>query len=132
MKKRWIIGVILVGMAVAELPLAAHHAFDAEYDRQKQRDFKGMVTKVEWTNPHAKFYVDVKETSGKVTNWEFELGSPNGLMRQGWSRYSLKKGDQVIVHANLAKDGSNLANARTVILADGHKMFAGSSADSSF
>jgi hypothetical protein len=107
----------------------AHHSFDAEYDRTKQRDFEGKVTKVEWMNPHARFYVDVKEADGSVKNWEFELGSPNGLMRRGWTRNSLKAGDEIMVNGNLAKDGSNLANARTVKLANGKSVFAGSSAD---
>ena len=75
---------------------------------------KGTVTKVEWMNPHARFYVDVKDDGGKVTNWEFELGSPNGLMRQGWTRNSLKIGDVVQVSGSRAKDGSNLVNASNV------------------
>ena len=86
----------------------------------------GVVTKVEWTNPHARFYVDVKDDNGKVTNWNFELGSPNVLIRQGWRRTSLKEGDRVTVDGYLAKDGSNFANARSVILSDGRKVFAGS------
>ena len=122
-----IIGLLTVG-AMA-LPLAAHHSFDAEYDRNKQRDFEGTVTKVEWMNPHARFYVDVKEPDGKIVNWEFELGSPNGLMRSGWKRDSLKKGDVIKLQGNLAKDGSNLANARNITLADGRRVLAGSSAD---
>ena len=84
---------------------------------------------MEWMNPHARFYVDVKDESGKVTNWELELGSPNGLMRRGWTRNSLKPGDSVIVEGYLAKDGSSLANARQITLADGRKVFAGSSDD---
>ena len=115
-------------MAVA-VPTFAHHAFDAEYDRSKQREFKGTVTKVEWLNPHAHVYVDVIEPSGRVVNWSFELGSPNGLMRAGWTRFSLKKGDIVTVTGNLAKDGSNLANARNITFADGRRVLTGSSAD---
>jgi hypothetical protein len=79
-------------------------------------------------NPHARFYVDIVE-NGKTTNWEFELGSPNGLMRQGWTRNSMKIGDEVKVQGNLAKDGSNLANARFVTLGDGRRLFAGSTTD---
>ena len=123
-----VLGAATLAAALA-LPALAHHSFDAEYDRTKQRDFKGTITKVEWMNPHARFYVDVSGADGRVTNWEFELGSPNGLMRRGWTRQSLKKGDSVTVMANLAKDGSNLANARTVTMADGKQVFAGSSAD---
>ena len=121
------IAVLLVGAGLlASVPAFAHHSFAAEYDRAKPVTLTGSVTKVEWMNPHARFYVDVKDDSGKVTNWEFELGSPNGLMRQGWTRNSLKEGDVVTVEGSLAKDGSNLANARTVKLADGRKVFAGS------
>jgi Family of unknown function (DUF6152) len=121
------LAVLLVGVGLlASMPVFAHHSFAAEYDRAKSVTLTGSVTKVEWMNPHARFYVDVKDDSGKVTNWEFELGSPNGLMRQGWTRNSLKEGDVVTIEGSLAKDGSNLANARTVKLADGRKVFAGS------
>jgi hypothetical protein len=118
-----------LGLLVAALPAFAHHSFQAEYDADKPVTLKGTVTKVEWTNPHARFYVDVKDESGKVTNWNLELASPNGLMRQGWTRHSLKVGDVVTVTGAMAKDGSNMANARTVTLADGRKVFAGTSGD---
>ena len=124
---------LLCGLAVvlglAAVPALAHHSFAAEYDAAKPVNMTGTVTKVEWMNPHARFYVDVKDESGKVTNWEFELGSPNGLMRRGWTRNSLKQGDAVTVSGYAAKDGSNLGNARTVNLADGRKVFAGSTDD---
>src|SRR5262245_13049005 len=129
MKKMLKVVAAGLGLILCTVPLLAHHSFAAEYDSTKQRDFKGTVTKVEWMNPHARFYVDITEADGKVVNWEFELGSPNGLMRNGWTRNSLKKGDVVSVNGNLAKDGSNLANARTVVLGDGRRVFAGSSAD---
>jgi len=116
-------GVLGTGVALA------HHSFAAEYDSAKPVTLKGAVTKMEWMNPHARFYVDVKDEGGKVTNWEFELGSPNGLMRRGWTRNSLKPGDVIIVEGYLAKDGSKLANARNVTLTDGRKIFAGSSDD---
>jgi len=121
--------VASLGLLVAALPAFAHHSFQAEYDADKPVTLKGTVTKVEWTNPHARFYVDVKDDSGKVTNWNLELASPNGLMRQGWTRHSLKVGDVVTVTGAMAKDGSNMANARTVTLADGRKVFAGTSGD---
>ena len=129
MRTKLINYALTAAMALTGLPALAHHSFDAEYSRKDQREFTGTVTKVEWMNPHARFYVDVKEPDGKVENWEFELGSPNGLMRQGWKRDSLKVGDVISVMGNLAKDGSNLANARNVTLADGRRVFAGSSAD---
>ena len=110
-------------------PAFGHHSFAAEYDSTKPMTATGEVTKVEWMNPHARFYVDVKDEGGKVTNWEFELGSPNGLMRQGWTRNSLKVGDMISVEGYMAKDGSKLANARTVKLSDGRKVFAGSTTD---
>jgi len=121
--------LLLVGMMMMATAAWAHHSFAAEYDSAKPVTLKGTVTKMEWMNPHARFYVDVKDESGKVTNWELELGSPNGLMRRGWTRNSLKPGDSVIVEGYLAKDGSSLANARNVTLADGRKIFAGSSDD---
>jgi hypothetical protein len=110
-------------------PVFAHHAFTAEYDSSKVRQFTGTVTKVEWTNPHARFYLDVKDDRGTMTNWNFELGSPLFLRKLGWRSDSLKIGDQVSVEGYLAKDGSKMANARTVSLTDGRKVFAGSSAD---
>ncbi|HLH43774.1 MAG TPA: DUF6152 family protein [Bryobacteraceae bacterium] len=115
------------GLVLAAMPALAHHSFAAEYDASKPITLTGSVTKVEWMNPHARFYIDVKDDSGTVTNWEFELGSPNGLMRAGWTRNSLKQGDVVTVSGSLAKDGSHLANARTVTLADGKRVFAASS-----
>jgi hypothetical protein len=127
--KKTILGVLAgVGFMLA-VPAFAHHSFAAEYDSTKPMTATGEVTKVEWMNPHARFYVDVKDEGGKVTNWEFELGSPNGLMRQGWTRNSLKVGDMISVEGYMAKDGSKLANARTVKLSDGRKVFAGSTTD---
>jgi hypothetical protein len=122
--------IVAAGLMLSALPVFAHHSFAAEYDASKPVNLKGVVTKVEWTNPHARFYVDVKDEKGNVTNWNFELASPNVLTRNGWTRHSLKEGDQIEVQGSMAKDGSFLANARTVTLADGRKVFAGSATDS--
>ena len=114
---------------LAGVPVLAHHSFAAEYDRTKPITLTGPVTKVDWVNPHARFHMDVKDVSGKVVNWEIELGSPAGLIRRGWTRNSLKIGEPVTVEGFLAKDGSPLANSSTVKLGDGRRVFAGSSAD---
>jgi hypothetical protein len=117
--------VLAAGIALlAPAGALAHHSFAAEYDVKKPVTLKGTVTKVEWTNPHARFYIDVKDESGNVVNWNLELASPNVLVRQGWSRHTLNVGDQVTVEGAQAKDGSQMANARTVTLADGKKVFA--------
>ena len=118
-------GLVMVVLMVSSV--AAHHSFAAEYDANKPVTLKGTVSKVEWMNPHARFYVDVKDEKGTVTNWNLELASPNVLVRNGWTRHSLKVGDEVTVEGSLAKDGSKMANARVVKLADGRRVFAGSS-----
>ena len=110
-------------------PALAHHSFEAEYDSTKPITLTGVVTKFEWTNPHARFYIDVKDEQGSVISWNLELASPNALVHQGWKRTSLKVGDRVTVDAWLAKDGSRFANAKTVVLADGTKVGAASSGD---
>jgi hypothetical protein len=109
--------------------VAAHHSFAAEFDASKAFKLTGAVTKVEWQNPHTIFYLDITdERTKKVTNWSFEMGSPNGLMRNGWTRNTLKIGDVVTVEGSLARDGSPYGNARTVVLAStGQRLFAASS-----
>jgi Family of unknown function (DUF6152) len=113
-------------VTAAALPVAAHHSFAAEYDAAKPVTLKGTVTRIEWTNPHARFYVDVKDPDGTVVSWNLELASPNVLVRQGWTRQSLKIGDEISVTGSSAKDGSKMANARNVTLANGKRVFAGS------
>jgi hypothetical protein len=108
------------------VPMLAHHSFGSEYDDKKPLKFENVtVTKLEWTNPHARFYVDVKDEKGKVTNWNFELASPNVLKRNGWTKNTLKEGDKVTVIGTAAKDGASLGHAQTVI-SDGKRLFAGS------
>ncbi|HUC78462.1 MAG TPA: DUF6152 family protein [Vicinamibacterales bacterium] len=113
-----------VALLVGAVPLVAHHSFAAEYDADKPVELKGVVTRVEWTNPHARFYLDVKDETGQVTNWNLELASPNVLVRSGWSRTSLRIGDDVTVSGAQAKDGAKMANARAVVLADGRRVFS--------
>jgi uncharacterized protein DUF6152 len=121
--------VVAVGLSIASRPLLAHHAFAAEFDAAKPFSFTGTVTKVAWTNPHAWLYVDVvDEPTKRATNWAIELNSPNGLMRAGWTRNTLKVGDVVIVDGSRAKDGSPTGNARSVVMTStGQRLFAGSS-----
>ena len=128
MKGTWS-GVVGVSTAllVAQAPVRAHHSFAAEFDAKKSVTLTGTVAGIKWTNPHAHVAVDVKDQNGKVISWDFEMGSPNALMRRGWSRSSLKPGDVITVSGYLAKDGSHVANARSVTLGDGRKVFAGSS-----
>jgi len=117
-----------LSLLAAAAQIHAHHSFAAEFDATKPVKMTGTVTKIEWTNPHVWFYVDIKDETGKVTNWGFELGSPNGLMRGGWTRNSMKVNEVVTVEGSAAKDGSNHVNARSVTLAStGQKLFAASS-----
>lgn len=104
---------------------SAHHAFASEYDANQLVTVSGAVAKFEWTNPHAWLYVDAADESGKILSWSFEMGSPNGLLHRGWKKAELKPGDEVTVDGYRAKDGRKVANARTVTLPGGRKLFAG-------
>ena len=129
MKARTPLALAALGMVLLSTQAAAHHSFAAEFDADAPIELTGTVTKVEWANPHTFFYIDVSESTGKIDNWALELGSPNGLMRRGWTRNSMKIGDTVTVTGWRAKDGSRKGNARSVTMSSGQKLFAGSSND---
>ena len=124
-----VIVATVLGLAAVSAPISAHHSFAAEFDSTKPLTVTGVVQKLEWTNPHARLYVDAKDDKGNVVHWDFELGPPNGLMRRGWNRNSLKQGHVVTIEGFHSKTQPNIANARSVKLPDGRNVFAGSSFD---
>ncbi len=121
------IAVFGLFLSVAPAPLAAHHAFAAEFDATKPVKFEATVTKMEWTNPHVWIHVDVKKPDGSVEKWAFEAGTPNVLFRRGFTKNSLLPGTKIVVDGYRAKDGSRRANGRDLTLPDGRKLFLGSS-----
>lgn len=129
MKSRLAALIIGIGLAaVLATPLVAHHSFAAEYDASRPVTLTGVVTRIEWTNPHSHLFLDVKDDRGTITSWKFELGSPTVLVTQcGWNARTLHVGDQVTVEGAMAKDNATTANARVLTLADGRRVSAGSS-----
>ena len=128
MRAKFAVFASVVALLLGTGSAIAHHSFAAEFDASRAVTLKGVVTKIEWQNPHTYFYLDVSAADGKVVNWGMEMGSPNGLMRQGWTRNTLKIGDSVTVEGSQAKDGTNVGNARVVVLdATGQRLFAASS-----
>ena len=124
---RW--AAVVVAGALSTATLMAHHSFPAEYDRNQPVKVTGVVTKVEWTNPHIWFYVDVKDDTGKVTNWGFSGGPPGVLQRRGIPRNAMKPGDVIVVEGFRARDGSNNASGGRVTFADGRQVFTASAED---
>jgi hypothetical protein len=128
MKTKFVLFAAAVALVFATTSMRAHHSFAAEFDAGQPINLKGTVTKIEWMNPHTYFYIDVAEPDGQTVNWGLEMGSPNGLMRAGWTRNTLKVGDVVNVEGSRAKDKAHVGNARVVILAaTGKRLFAASS-----
>ena len=121
------LAVLIAGLLIlAAVPVWAHHAFAAEFDAKRPVHFEGVVTKVELINPHAWIHVDVKQPDGTVVNWMFEAGSPNVLLRRGFTKATVPQGTPVVVDGYQSKDGSNRANGRDITLPDGRKLFLGS------
>ena len=121
--------LLTVVILVTWVPVNAHHSFAAVFDVETSVDVSGTVTKVEWMNPHAWIYIDVDNDDGGSNNWAFELGSPNGLMRRGWTRKTVQVGDAISVAGYRARDGSNRGNVKSIVLADGTELTGMSSRD---
>ena len=131
MSNKVYLAVASAALLLATKPLAAHHSFAAEFDITKSVKVHGTVTKMDWANPHSWIYVDVKDADGKVTNWHFELGSPNALFRLGWKKDAVPVGLEVDISGYRAKNGEPIANAVSVTLPNGKELFTGGSAPDS-
>src|SRR5260370_36220457 len=118
---------LVAGLLLTMTPLWAHHAFAAEFDINQPVTLRGTVTQMEWINPHAWIHIDVKGPDGKVTSWMVEGGSPNILLRRGFSKQSLEQGTVVIVEGYQAKNGENRANGSNITFTDGKRLFLGGS-----
>ena len=127
MRTKLAVMIAVAGLFMSAAPVFAHHAFAAEFDAKRPVKLRGTVSKMEWINPHAWIHVDVKGPDGKVTTWMIEAGSPNVLLRRGFTKTTVSKGTPVVVDGYQAKDGSNRANGRDVTFLDGRKLFLGSS-----
>jgi hypothetical protein len=127
MRRTFAVVVAAAGLLLATVPAIAHHAFAAEFDAKKPIKLKGTVTKMEWINPHAWVHIDVKKPDGTVESWMIEGGTPNTLLRRGFTKNSLLPGTEILVDGYQAKDGSLRANGRDLTLPDGKKLFLGSS-----
>ena len=127
MRKTGLLGVVAGMLLSVAVPALAHHAFSAEFDQSKPLKVSGEISKVEWVNPHAWIFIDVKGTDGKVTPWRFEMGAPNALLRAGWSKSDIKVGTAVTISGFQARSGGSVGNAFQVRLPDGRDLFAASS-----
>ena len=120
--------VLISGLLLSAAPAGAHHAFATEFDAKKPVTMRGIVTKIDWANPHVWFYVNVKTENGTIENWGFEMGGPNSLRNSGWTKETMKIGDEVIIEGSLARNGTRSVNARSVTMAStGQKLGAASS-----
>ena len=123
------LATIAIALPLASAALSAHHSFAAQYDATKPIEMRGTVTKVEWTNPHARIYIDVRDDTGQTANWNFEMASPNILVRNGWKQNTVRIGDRITVSGYLARKGEHMAIAGAVADATGKPIFASDPTD---